>query len=101
MRLHKLCSGFEPTDDREPPVQIEQHGKAENRGDEAARELDEPGADEVPNALRVAHDARDQDAGLRGVEVADGQPHDVRLHALAHVGDRALRSDTEDLREGK
>ena len=47
----------------------------------------------------VAHDARDQDAGLGRVEVADRQAHHVRLHALAHVGDGALRRHAEDLRE--
>ena len=36
---------------------------------------------------------------LRRVEVADRQPRDVRLDALAHLGDRALRGDAEHLRE--
>ena len=86
-------------DDREPPVQPEQHADAEHGGHEAADELDEAGADQIPDAFGVAHDARDEHAGLRGVEVADRQAHDVRLDALAHVGDGALRRDAEDLRE--
>ena len=69
--------------------------------DEAADELHEAGADQVPDAFGVAHDARDQHAGLRRVEVAHRQAHDVRLHALAHVGDRALRGDAEDLRQAR
>ena len=75
------------------------HAKPKRRGDEAADELDEAGADEVPDALGVAHDARDEHAGLRGVEVAHRQPHHVRLDALAHVGDRALRRDAQNLRQ--
>ena len=65
----------------------------------AAGELHEARADEVADALRVVHDARDQHAGLRRVEVAHGQPHDVLFDAPAHVGDRLLRGDAEDLRE--
>ena len=86
-------------DGGQPPVQPEQHAHAEHGGDEAADELHEAGADQVPDAFGVGHDARDQDAGLRGIEVADRQPHHVRLHALAHVGDGALRGDAEDLRQ--
>ena len=69
------------------------------RRDDAAGELHEAGADEVPDAFGVGHDARDQHAGLGRVEVADRQPRDVRLDAPPHVGDRALRGDAEDLRQ--
>ena len=51
------------------------------RGDDAADQLHQAGADQVPDAFGVGHDARDQDAGLGRVEVADRQPHDVRLDA--------------------
>ena len=68
-------------------------------GDEPAHQLHQAGADEIADALGVAHDARHQHAGLGGVEVAHRQAHDVRLHALAHVGDGALRRDAEDLRQ--
>ena len=71
------------------------------RGDEAANELHEAGADEIPDAFGVGHDARDQHAGLRRIEVANRQVHHARLHALAHVGDRALRGDAEDLRRAQ
>ena len=87
--------------DRQVPVQPEQHAEPDHRGDEAADQLHQAGADQVPDALGVAHDARHQHAGLRRVEVAHRQAHDVRLHALAHVGDRALRGDAEDLRQRK
>ena len=66
-----------------------------------AGELHQAGADEVPDAFGVGHDARDQHAGLRRVEVADRQAHDVRLDVLAHVGDRALRRDAEHLRDAR
>ena len=62
-------------------------------------ELHEAGADQVPDAFGVGHDARDQDAGLRRVEVADRQPRDVRLDPAPHVGDRALRGHAEHLRQ--
>ncbi len=68
-------------------------------GDEAADKLHQPGADQIPDAFGVGHDARHQHAGLGGIEVADRQAQDVRLHALAHVGDRALRRHAEDLRQ--
>ncbi len=65
--------------EREPPVQIEEDAERDHGGDDAAGELDEAGADEVADAFGVRHDARDQDAGLRRVEIADRQPGDVRL----------------------
>ena len=61
-------------------------------------QLHEAGADQVPDAFGVGHDPRDQDAALGRVEVADRQAHHVRLDVLAHVGDRALRGDAENLR---
>ena len=85
--------------ERELPVQVEQVGQREHRGDQAADQLHQAVADEVPDALGVGHDPRDQDAGLGRVEVADRQPRDVRLDPAPHVGDRALRRDAEDLRQ--
>ena len=79
------------------PVQVEEHPDAEGRGDEPARELGQPRPDEVADALGVGHHPRDEDAGLRRVEVADGQPRHVPLHALAHLGDGPLRRHSEHL----
>ena len=84
--------------ERQQPVQVEQMPSAIRR-DDAAGELDEAGADQVPDAFGVVHDAGDQDAGLRRVEIAHRQPRDVRLDPPAHVGDRALRGDAEHLRQ--
>ena len=72
-----------------------------DRRDDAADQLHQAGADEVPDALGVVHDARDQHAGLGRVEVADRQPRDVLLDRPAHLGDRALRCDAQHLRQGK
>ena len=60
-----------------------------------------PGADEVADAFRVVHDARDEHAGLRRVEVADRQAHHVLLDPAPHVGDGLLRGDAEDLRQAE
>ena len=67
--------------------------------DDAADQLHEAGADQVPDPLGVGHDARDEHAGLGRVEVADRQPRDVLLHRRAHVGDRPLRRDAQHLRQ--
>jgi hypothetical protein len=40
-------------------------------------ELHEAVADQIADAVGVGHDARDEDAGLRRVEIGDGQPRDV------------------------
>ena len=91
-------------DDRDggqPPVQVEQDAKRHDGGQDRAGQLHQARADQVPDAFGVGHDARDQDAALRRVEVADGQAHDVRFDVFAHVGDRALRGDAENLRVGE
>ncbi len=88
-------------DERELPVEPEEDAEREHGGDESAAQLHETRADEIPDPFGVGHDARDEDAALRGVEVADGQPKHVLLHLLAHVGDRALGGDAHDLRQGE
>ena len=85
-------------DHRQLPVEIEQDDERDRRGQDRSGELHEARADEIPDAFRVGHDARDEDAGLRRVEIADRQAHDVRLDLFAHLGDRALRRDAEHLR---
>ena len=98
---HRAAEGGERDDGdrRQAPVQIEEIRERGNGGDDAADELDETDADQVPDAFRVGHDARDQNAGLRRIEVADRQPRDVRLDPPPHVGDGALRGHAEHLRE--
>ena len=88
-------------DDGQLPVQPEQHAEAENGGHQAPHELHQTRAHKIPDPVGIAHDARDQDAGLRRVEVTNRQADDMRLDPLAHVGNRPLRSDAEDLRERK
>ena len=83
---------------RQPPVQVEQDAERDDGRQDRAGQLHQAGADQVPDAFGVGHDARDEDAGLGRVEVADRQAHDVRFDVLAHVGDRALRGDAQHLR---
>ena len=84
-------------DERQPPVQIEEIPERRDGRHDAAGELHQAGADEISDAFGVGHDARDEHAGLRRIEVADRQPRDVRLDAAAHVGDGALRGNAENL----
>ncbi len=63
----------------------------------AADQLHQAGANQIAQPIRVVHDARNEHAGLGRIEVTHRQPHDVRLHALAHLGDCALRRDAENL----
>ena len=79
------------------PIEPEQHTERYEGGEDASGQLHESGADQVPNALRIRHDARDQDTALRGVEEPDRQPRHMRLDGLAHFCDRPLRGDTQDL----
>ena len=83
--------------ERQPPVQIEQVRERRDRSDDAAGELDQAGADEVPDPLGVVHDAREELARLRRVEVADRQPGHVLLDLPPHVGDGALRRHAQYL----
>ena len=91
----------EDRDQREPPVQVEQHPQRNRRRHEPADELHQTRADQVADALGVRHDARDQDAALGRVEVADRKPQDIRLHGAPHVGNGALGGDAEQLRQAK
>ena len=47
-----------------------------------------PGADQVPDAFDVAHDARHERAGLVRVVVGDREAADVGLHLPPQLGDR-------------
>ncbi len=85
--------------DRERPVHVEQEAERERRGHDAAGELHQSGADQVPYPFRVGHDARDEHPGLGGIEVVDGKTGDVGLHRLAHLRDGPLGRDAQDLRE--
>ena len=78
-----------------------EHRKGDDRGQQAADEIDQSGADEVAHAFNVAHDARDQHAGLVGVVIGDREAADVLLHAAAQLGDELLRGFGERLRQGE
>ena len=68
-------------------------------GHDAAYELDQARAHQIPDALGVGHDARDQHAGLGRIKVGDGQPGHVLFHAAAHLGNRSLGGDAENERQ--
>jgi hypothetical protein len=53
----------------------------------------------MADAFRVGHDAGDQNARLRRIEIADRQPRDVRLDPPPHLRDGPLRGHAEHLRE--
>src|SRR5207247_7251429 len=69
----------EDRDRREPPVQEEEDDQRRRSREQAADQLHQSRADEVTDALGIGHDARDEDAALGGIEVADRQTQDVRL----------------------
>ena len=98
---HRAAEGREHDGDRQcqPPIEVDEDAERDDGREHAARELHEARADEIANAVRVVHHARDQHARLRRVEEPHGQPHDVRFDATAHVGDRLLGRDAKDLRE--
>ena len=66
---------------------------------QAADKLHQAGADEIAQAFHVAHDARDERAGLVGIVKGDRQAADMRLHLAAKFGDHALRGLGEKLRQ--
>ena len=68
-----------------PGLRCSMTARARRRGEQAAGQLHEAGADEVPDALDVVHDPRDELAGLVGVVVGDRQPADVRLHLASRI----------------
>ena len=84
---------------RQFPVQPEQHAQRDRGGDESPDELHQPGAHQIPDALSIGHDARDEDPGLGRVEIRDGQAQHESLYGLPHVRDGALGGDPEDLRQ--
>ena len=78
-----------------------QNGEGNDRGEQAADKVHQAGADEVAHPFDVAHDARDQHAGLVGVVIRDGEPPNVLLHPAAQLGDQLLRRLGERLGQGK
>ena len=79
----------------------QQDDQREHRSQHAADEIHQAGADQVAHAFHVAHDARDQRAGLVGVVVGHGQPADVLLHFAAQLGDQPLPLFGEQLGQGE
>src|SRR3954468_3014551 len=59
-------------------------------GEQSATKFDEARADEIADALDIAHDARDESAGLVRIVVSDWQAADVRLNFSAKLSNRSL-----------
>ena len=88
-------------DQSQTPVEPEQNTESYGRGDHAADQLHQAGADQIAYALGVVHDPRNEFADLGRVEIADRQTGNLCLHFLAHFGDGALRRDSQKLRQAK
>jgi len=72
-------------DEREPPLEKEQHDGHRCNGEEVLEEEDQAVAEEEADALQVDRCTRHQLAGLVAVVEAEGEAHEVRVEALAHV----------------
>ena len=71
----------------------------DDRRHQASDELHESRADQVPDALDVAHDPGNQDARLVGVVKRHRQAPDVRLHLQAKLRNHPLRGFRQQLRQ--
>ncbi len=78
---------------------VQQPGKREDSGQNAADKVDDAGADEVAHALDVAHDARDEGTGAVLVVERNRKATDMLLHLHAQIGDEPLARFGEQLRE--
>ena len=83
------------------PADGEQKTERDRRGKQAARELNQPGPQQVANTLHVAHDARDQGPSFVGVIKRNRKPSNMFLHFSAQIGDQALCSLRQQLRQRK
>jgi hypothetical protein len=72
-------------DERQPPLEEEQHDADRDDGEHVLEEEDEPVAEEEPDALQVDGGPRHQLARLVAVVEAEREPHELRVDAAAHV----------------
>ena len=86
-------------DQSELGAEIKENADRDRRGEQSPHQLNQPRSHEISNPLGVIHDARDDDSGLRAVEIRDGQPLDVFVDFLSEIGNRFLCGETENLRE--
>ena len=56
-------------DRREAPVEREQDSNSDDGSEQSADELNQTRSNQIPHAFGVSHDARNEDAGFRRVEV--------------------------------
>ena len=72
-------------DQRQPPLDHEQHGHHRDDREDVLEEEDQPEAEEEADRLQVDGRARHQLAGLVAVVEAEREPQQVAVQALAHV----------------
>ncbi len=72
-------------DERELPLEEEEDDGHRDDGEDVLEEEDQAVAEEEAHALQVDRRARHQLAGLVAVVEAEGEAHEVRVEALAHV----------------
>ena len=70
-------------------------------GEQAADQVDQSGAEQVPHAFHVGHDARDQGAGLIGIVERNRKMRDVRLHFFPKFRNQALGRFRQQLGQRK
>ena len=70
-----------------------QENQRNYRREQTADEFDQPGADEIPHALDVRHDARHELAGFVRVEESHGKAADMLLDFLPQFRDHLLAFD--------
>ena len=87
--------------ERHQGADAQQNDQRQGASHQTAEKLDQASANQVADAFDIAHDARDQFAGLVRIVIIDGKTADMGLDALAHIGDHALRRFGKKLSERK
>ena len=68
----------------------EEHDHRNAGGEQPADQVDQSGPQQVPHAFDIAHDARNQRAGLVRIVERNRKVRDVRLHLLTKFRDQTL-----------
>src|SRR5579859_4173734 len=82
-------------------IDVKQNAESKHRGHYSADKFHQAGPDQIPHALHVAHNPRNQRPGLVRVVKAHRQPPNVRLHLLPQIGNHSLRRFRQQLRQRK
>ena len=85
--------------EREPPLDVEQHGKHDNHAHRVGHELHEPAGNHLLNEINVAHQARNNFARLPRVIIGEGQTVQMPIRLKAQIEDNALPQPADDVVE--